>query len=112
MLCDLGMSALGPAAVRANYGAISGQIAANVDAEIGRLLGEADGRARAVITAHRAQLDELAELLVARETLERDELHTVLGNVGRGLPSSREGAGTKRRAATRPTSRGLKKTGP
>ncbi len=48
---------------------------ADVDAEVSRLLREAERQAVAVLTEHRATLDELVERLLAEETLDGDEVY-------------------------------------
>jgi len=44
-----------------------------------RLLGEAEQRVRATLTARRPQLDELARALLQHETVERSALLELLG---------------------------------
>lgn len=101
MVCELGMSdSVGPRVVRgprAGDGRAgedgSGPgigVAEEAEREIGRLLGEADARGRAVLSAYRAELDRLATLLVERETLERHDLERLLGGLSKGMPA--EGA--------------------
>jgi cell division protease FtsH len=62
----------------ANY---SDEVAAVVDAEIRRLLDEAHTEAREVLLQHRATLDQLADALVAYETLDDDALTRLLGQL-------------------------------
>lgn len=52
--------------------------AEKIDSEIKRLLGEAAKRAEAVITTNRKLLDKLAKVLLEKETLEEDEINSVL----------------------------------
>jgi cell division protease FtsH len=49
-----------------------------IDEEVSRLLGEAEQRATAVLSAHRAALDALIALLLERETIDGDELRAVV----------------------------------
>src|SRR5205823_4139093 len=55
----------------ANY---SDQVASVVDDEIRRLIDEAHSEAREILLLHRATLDQLADALVAYETLGDEEL--------------------------------------
>jgi cell division protease FtsH len=57
----------------------SEETARTVDAEVLRILGESHEEARRLLTAHRGQLDALAEALVARETLNEQEILEVTG---------------------------------
>jgi cell division protease FtsH len=59
----------------------SDEIAGRIDAEIKRLLDEAHQRARVILTTHRAVLDELATVLIERETLDEDELTAVFAEI-------------------------------
>ena len=52
----------------------SEQTAAKVDAAVQRLLNEAYGKAKQVLTANRALLDEIAQHLILKETITGDEL--------------------------------------
>jgi cell division protease FtsH len=49
------------------------------DAEVRRLLEEADARARTVLGEHRAQLDALVEALLVGETLDAEEAYRAAG---------------------------------
>jgi len=59
-----------------------------IDEEVSRLLGEAERRATAVLSAHRAALDALIALLLERETIDGDELRAVVA----GASSPTDGA--------------------
>jgi cell division protease FtsH len=64
------------------YGAgkpFSDRTAEAIDAEVRRIIGESHAEARRLLTAHRAQLDALAAALVARETLNEQEILEVTG---------------------------------
>jgi cell division protease FtsH len=50
-----------------------------IDAEVLRIIGESHDEARRLLSAHRKQLDALAEALVARETLNEQEILEVTG---------------------------------
>lgn len=56
----------------------SEQVAAEVDAEIRRIMHEQLTRATAVLTEHRAYLDTIATRLVAEETLEQEQFHEIV----------------------------------
>jgi len=53
--------------------------ARTIDAEVLRIIGESHHEARRLLTAHRKQLDALAEALVARETLNEQEILEITG---------------------------------
>ncbi len=61
---------------------ISERTAEMVDDEIKRLLDEAHARARAILTDNRPLLDHLAETLLERETIDREDLEKLM----RGQP--------------------------
>jgi len=50
-----------------------------IDAEMLKIIGESHDEAKSLLTAHRKQLDALAEALVARETLNEQEILEVTG---------------------------------
>jgi cell division protease FtsH len=92
MVARYGMGGLGPvayAADRAYEGAVYSQdVAAKIDAEVARIIEEAKGRAREVITKHRGALNAIAERLVEVETLEREEFEQLL--VANGITPKRK----------------------
>ena len=49
-----------------------------IDAEIKRLIEEAETKARQILTSNRRALDSLTELLLDKEVLEGDELRALL----------------------------------
>ena len=57
----------------------SDETAAEVDAEVRRLVGAARERAAALLARHRSRLDSFARVLRERETLRGDELRDALG---------------------------------
>ena len=71
----------------------SEETARTIDAEVLRIIGESHDEARRLLSAHRKQLDALAEALVSRETLNEQEILEVTGLPpappieGRMLPS-------------------------
>jgi cell division protease FtsH len=50
-----------------------------IDAEVRRIIGECHDQAMKLLEGHRAQLDALAEALLARETLDEDDILAVTG---------------------------------
>src|SRR6266545_2631873 len=67
--------------MRADNYALSEETKRLRDAEQARLTDEAFQEAIRLITKHRAQLDHLAAALLEKETLNKDELDTMLGGV-------------------------------
>ena len=74
-----------------------------IDKEIRRLIEEAEERAREILSQHRDKLDQLASLLIEKETLRAEDLAQVLGPrqvrelpmaVAKLLPLDREEAAT------------------
>ena len=63
----------------------SDETARGVDAEVGRILGEAQARARAMLTENRAALERIAERLLEAEALTGDELRKLVVGPGAGL---------------------------
>jgi cell division protease FtsH len=92
MVTEYGMSqAIGPvnhdARGRSTYletsyaperGAYAEETARVIDAEIKRLIEEAEAKARQILTGNRRALDSLTELLLDKEVLEGDELRALL----------------------------------
>jgi cell division protease FtsH len=59
----------------------SPELAARIDEEVQALLGDAHRNARRVLGEHRATLDRLVAALLARETLQADEVTEILSEV-------------------------------
>jgi cell division protease FtsH len=59
----------------------SDQVAFEIDNEVRRLIDEAHDEALDILQSNRAKLDELAALLIERETLDRDEVETFLADI-------------------------------
>jgi len=57
----------------------SEETAETVDAEVRKIIGESHDEAKRLLTEHRKALDALAEALLARETLNEDEILEVTG---------------------------------
>jgi cell division protease FtsH len=68
------------------YSEATGEV---IDAEIRRIIGESHDEARRLLTVYRKQLDALAAALVARETLNAEEILQVTGL--KPAPSPQEG---------------------
>jgi len=62
----------------------SPEVASVVDSEVRRLIDTAHDRARAILTAHRSTLDDLATKLVEKETLEDADLAEIFGPLDKG----------------------------
>jgi cell division protease FtsH len=82
MVTRYGMSdALGPIAfgerVMGNE-PYSEHVAAQIDAEVAKIIDTAKARAKKVITEHRAALDAIAKELIEKETIERSEFEKIL----------------------------------
>jgi cell division protease FtsH len=91
MTMRFGMSEkLGPRVLGHNHGApflgrdmhsepdYSDDIARDIDNEIRRIIEEAYQRARDILVEHRADLEQLSQVLLERETIERDEFLALL----------------------------------
>jgi cell division protease FtsH len=59
-------------------GAYAEETAQAIDAEIARILNEAHGKARAILSAHRATLDAVTKRLLEIEVMEGDELRKIV----------------------------------
>jgi cell division protease FtsH len=95
MTMRFGMSEkLGPRVLGHNHGApflgrdmhsepdYSDDIARDIDSEIRRIIEEASQRARDILVEHRGDLEQLSQVLLDRETIERDEFLALLAGVG------------------------------
>ena len=100
MVMEFGMSNLGPLALGhsesqpflgRDFGHTqdySDKVAANIDAEIKRFVDEAHEEAREILTKYRDKLDLIVETLLEKESIEKDELATILAEVGKQSPSN------------------------
>ncbi|MDO8486730.1 MAG: ATP-dependent zinc metalloprotease FtsH [Candidatus Curtissbacteria bacterium] len=90
MVTELGMSDLGPTifAQAPQYGAwpgmesgpnISDELAAKIDKEIGKLIDAGYKKAKDTLVKNRKKLNLVAETLLEKETLERDEFEKLVG---------------------------------
>lgn len=90
MVCDYGMSSLGPVALGDNQDTvflgreitrsqhISEDTARKIDEEVSRILNEQYDRAKELITGRRAALDKIAEALLQHETIEGKHVLEIL----------------------------------
>ena len=92
MVCEVGMSNLGPIA----FGRVERQIflgkefnqqqnfsedtAMKIDAEVTRIITEGQNRAKEILTQNKEKLQRLAEALLEKETLDLEEIKLVLDN--------------------------------
>ncbi len=58
----------------------SQEIAYEIDKEVSRLIDDSYEKARAILTERKAQLDLMADVLIERETVDREELQALLDN--------------------------------
>jgi cell division protease FtsH len=61
----------------------SDQVAFEIDTEVRRLIDEAHDEALEILQEHRAKLDQLADILVERETMEREDVEAFLATIPR-----------------------------
>ncbi len=102
MVCDWGMSALGPIAYGDNQDTVflgreigrshtySEETARKIDAEITRIINEQYARATEVIRTHRPALDKIAEALLEYETIEGKHVMEILKDGAISSPVIRE----------------------
>jgi len=100
MVTQFGMSDLGPIALGENesqpflgrdFGHVkdySDEVAAQIDAEMYRLVEEAHEEAREILTKYRDKLDLMVERLLEKESLEKEEVAEILAEVAKQSPSN------------------------
>lgn len=76
MVCEYGMSEIGTIAIDPDR--LAGEDAAHVRSVVAALIAEAEARADAIVTEHRALLDRIADCLLEQETLGREQLRGLL----------------------------------
>jgi cell division protease FtsH len=81
----------------------SDEVAARIDEEVRALLGGAHAEARRILTVHRAALDRLVAALLEHETLQADEVASILSTVVPEAAPERGGA--------RPSALGIREPG-
>jgi cell division protease FtsH len=99
MVCEFGMSEkLGPLTLGQkqeeiflgrdlyNHQDYSDQIAYEIDREVRRLVDDAYGQAKTILSENRERMEAIAKALIERETLEKDELLALLE--GKDIPAS------------------------
>ncbi|HEX7168155.1 MAG TPA: ATP-dependent zinc metalloprotease FtsH [Acidimicrobiales bacterium] len=91
---------------QANY---SDDVAARIDEEVRFLIEDAHAEARAIIEAHRDVLDDIANQLVEKETLDTQELADIMGHLppwpgrnNRVVSADGSGSGSGTKARPRP----------
>ena len=71
----------------------SERVASEIDEEVQAILAEAEERARAVLAANRATLDQVAHALMEQESLEGDALDDLLLNITQTGPTDATSVG-------------------
>jgi cell division protease FtsH len=119
MVTEYGMSdAIGPRTLGQKQGEVflgrdwgstpdySDAVALEIDQEVRQLIDEAHDVALDILTEHRAKLDELADLLVEHETLDREEVAKFFGDIQKRPPREVDvrsaGLAVSRQAQQRP----------
>jgi cell division protease FtsH len=72
----------------------SDQVAFEIDSEIRRMIDEAHDEALEILQTHREHLDRIAETLIQRETIEMEELGSILEGLEKRPQREGRGAGT------------------
>ena len=100
MVTQFGMSDIGPLALGENesqpflgrdFGHVkdySDDVASQIDAEVHRLVGEANDEARDILTKYRDKLERMVERLLEKESLEKEEVAEILAEVAKQQPSN------------------------
>ena len=100
MVMQFGMSDLGPLALGETDGQpflgrdfghvkdYSEVVGAKIDAEIRRFVEEAHDEAREILTKYRDKLDLMVERLLAKESLEKEEVAEILAEVAKQSPAN------------------------
>jgi len=104
MVCEWGMSDLGPLSFGRGEGEIflgrdfarqpdySEDTARKIDAEVNRIVTSAYSRGKRIILEHRAALEEIAQQLLERESLDGEEIYNIIEKVtGKALPRRASG---------------------
>jgi cell division protease FtsH len=94
MVCEYGMSEeLGPITLGRRHGNpflgrdimedrnYSEEVAEKIDAEVRRIIESCYDRAVSILTEHRSKMDEISELLLERETIEREEFERLMAGL-------------------------------
>ncbi|MDP3072468.1 MAG: ATP-dependent zinc metalloprotease FtsH [Opitutaceae bacterium] len=120
MVCDYGMSALGPISMGDNQDTVflgrditrsqhvSEETARRIDAEVSRIINDQYVRAKEIITGKREALDKIAAALLEHETIEGKHVLEILAHgeirspVVRELPPKLVDKGTDKKTADKP----------
>jgi cell division protease FtsH len=98
MVTQYGMSDLGPLALGENesqpflgrdFGHVkdySDEVAARIDSEVRRLVEEAYDEAQEIITHYRDRLDLMVERLIEKESIDKEEVQEIFGEVAKQTP--------------------------
>ena len=91
MVCELGMSSLGPIQYERDTGSVflgrdytssqknfSGQVAVEIDKEIRKIIETAHKDARNILEEHKADVILIAETLLDKETITAEEIEVLL----------------------------------
>ncbi|HUG10501.1 MAG TPA: ATP-dependent zinc metalloprotease FtsH [Opitutaceae bacterium] len=101
MVCDWGMSELGPVAYGENHDTVflgreisrsenfSESTAVKIDSEVTRIISEQFARAKSIIVEHRTDLDKIAAALLEHETIEGIHVKEILENGAMTSPISK-----------------------
>jgi cell division protease FtsH len=74
----------------------SDEVAAKIDGEVRRLIDHAHGTALEILTTHRSVLDQMAQALMEKETLETEEVMAILDAVPKWTDPASNGGGRHR----------------
>ena len=77
----------------------SDEIAREIDDEIRRIVESAHVQAKELLTTYKSSLEKLSEILIKRETIEREQFEALLDGGDRGRGLRRRGAAAARGAA-------------
>jgi cell division protease FtsH len=100
MVMQFGMSELGPLALGETEGQpflgrdfghvkdYSDDVASKIDAEVRRLVEEAHDEAREICTKYRDKLDKMVEMLLEKESIEKEEVAEILAEVAKQSPEN------------------------
>ncbi|MDQ5815154.1 MAG: cell division protein FtsH, partial [Actinomycetota bacterium] len=66
----------------------SDTVAAKIDEEVRRLVEEAHDEAREILTKYRDKLDLMVDMLIEKESLDKDEVQEILAEVAKQSPSN------------------------
>jgi cell division protease FtsH len=100
MVTEYGMSDMGPLALGQNetqpflgrdFGHVkdySDNVAANIDSEIRRFVEEAHDEAYEILSKHRDKLDLMADRLLEKESLDREEVAEIFAEVAKQFPAN------------------------